>query len=251
MTPASRPVVGVTAYIEPVDRGDWVDSRSTVLPQDYVDMIEQAGGVALVIPPREDFTDEMAAQLIDRLDALVIAGGADVEASRYGAQRHPSMQDPRPDRDATEIALVRAARAAGLPLLGVCRGMQVMAVEAGGALIQHVPDVVGHPSHSPSPGVYGDHDIRTVAGSRVAAAHGREISPTKSYHHQAVASHPGYEATAWSVDDGLLEAMEQPGEAFCVGVQWHPEVGRDDRLFRALVDAARTRSTSAGAGSAS
>jgi putative glutamine amidotransferase len=147
------------------------------------------------------------------------------------------VQEPRPDRDALELALAAASRAAGLPVLGICRGMQVMAVEAGGALEQHVPDRVAHDRHSPGPGVYGAHPVRTVPGTRLARLIGDQ-EVTASYHHQSVLAHPGYVPAAWA-DDGTLEAMEDPGAAFRLAVQWHPETGQDARLFEALVEACR------------
>src|SRR5689334_1273413 len=138
-----------------------------------------------------------------------------------------------------EIALATAAAAADLPLLGICRGMQVMAVAAGGLLEQHVPDRVGHDEHSPAPATYGNHAVRTVVGTRLAEILGEEAD-VPSYHHQSVLTHPGYEASAWA-DDGTLEAMEDPDAFFRLAVQWHPEVGTDPRLFRALVEAALSR----------
>ena len=199
--------------------------------------VERAGGIALLVPPRADADDDLARAVLGRLDGLILAGGADVAPGRYGAAPHPSVQEPRPDRDALELALAAASRAAGLPVLGICRGMQVMAVEAGGVLEQHVPDRVGHDRHSPGPGVYGAHPVHTVPGTRLARLIGdREV--TASYHHQSVLAHPGYVPAAWA-DDGTLEAMEDPGAAFRLAVQWHPETGQDARLFEALVAACR------------
>ncbi len=146
------------------------------------------------------------------------------------------VQSPRPDRDDLEMALVRAAVAADLPLLGICRGMQVMAVAAGGALEQHLPDVVGHAGHCPAPGRYGTHTVRTGSGSRLRQVLGERVD-VPTYHHQGVLSHPGYVAAAWA-DDDVVEALEAPTARFRIGVQWHPEVGTDRRLFEALVAAA-------------
>lgn len=238
------PVIGVTCYVEPVDRGDWMQQRSAVLPYDYVAQIERAGGVVLVVPPRADMTDELAGLVLDRLDGLLVAGGADVDPEVYGADPHPAAQQARPERDRTELALVRVARRRGVPLLGVCRGMQIMAVEAGGTLEQHLPDRVGHDEHSPRPGVFGWHGVDLVAGSAVAALLGEHVE-AHSYHHQAVASHPGY-APSGHAPDGTLEAMEDPDARFCLGVQWHPEPGEDDRLFVALVEASRRAASQAG-----
>ncbi len=239
---SGRPVIGLTAYVEPVDRGVWIDQRSVVLPHDYVAKIEAAGGLAVVLPPRGDLTDGLAQELLARLDGLVVTGGADVESATYGQDPHAWAQEARPERDRSELVLVRVARRLGMPILGICRGMQIMAVEAGGTLEQHVPDRVGHDEHSPRPGVFGRHGVDLVAGSRLAALLGPRVD-VHSYHHQAVATHPGYAAVGHA-PDGTLEAMEAVSSAadladsFCVGVQWHPEPGDDERLFVALVAAA-------------
>lgn len=236
----TRPLIGITCYVEPATRGDWKDVPSVVLPYDYVRQVEEAGGTTLVIPPRADADPDLAREVVARLDGLIIAGGADVDPDRYAASdRHPDVQEARHDRDAMEIALATAAAAADLPLLGICRGMQVMAVAAGGVLEQHVPDRVGHVDHSPAVAVYGHHPVTTVPGTRLAALLG-DGTDVPSYHHQSVLTHPGFEPSAWA-DDGTLEAIEDPAARFRLGVQWHPEVGDDLRLFEALVAAARDR----------
>lgn len=236
----SRPLIGITCYVEPASRGDWKDVPSVVLPHDYVRQVKDAGGTPIVIPPWTDVDDEAALEIVARIDGLVIAGGADVDPALYAAsERHPHVQEARPDRDASETALARAAASADLPLLGICRGMQVMAVAAGGVLEQHVPDRVGHVDHSPAVAVYGHHVVTTVPGTRLAALLGDETD-VPSYHHQSVLTHPGFEPSAWA-SDGTLEAMEDPDARFRLGVQWHPEVGDDPRLFEALVAAARER----------
>ncbi|KRF27811.1 gamma-glutamyl-gamma-aminobutyrate hydrolase family protein [Phycicoccus sp. Soil802] len=240
----SRPLIGITCYVEPASRGDWKDVPSVVLPHDYVRQVEAAGGTILVIPPRADADDVVARDIVSRIDGLVIAGGADVDPDRYAApERHPEVQEARHDRDAMELALATAAAEADLPLLGICRGMQVMAVAAGGVLEQHVPDRVGHVDHSPGVAVYGHHVVTTVPGTRIASLLG-DVTDVPSYHHQSVLTHPGYEPSAWAAD-GTLEAMEDPAARFRLGVQWHPEVGDDPRLFDALVAAARQHRDSA------
>lgn len=240
----TRPVVGVTSYVEDVDRPPWVGQRSVVLPHQYVAHLEAAGALAVVLPPRPDADDAMAAAVLARLDGLVVAGGADVEAARYGAEPHPTSQAPRPDRDAWEVALARVSAERRTPVLGICRGMQVLAVAAGARLEQHVPDRVGHEEHSPRPGVYASHTVTAVTGTRLAALLGTEPLDVPTYHHQAVVPESlggtGYVPSAWH-DDGTLEAMEDPTAPFRLAVQWHPEAGEDPRLFRALVAACRTR----------
>jgi putative glutamine amidotransferase len=214
----------------------WHDVPAALVPQAYVEALRRAGARVVLLPPEDAPSARDVADLVGRLDALVIAGGADVDPARYGERPHPVVQSPRPDRDDLEIALVAEAVDADLPLLGICRGMQVMAVAAGGALLQHLPDVLGHADHCPAPGRYGTHGVRTGEGSRLREVLGERVD-VPTYHHQGVLTHPGYEATAWT-DDGLVEAIEARGSRFRVAVQWHPEVGTDLRLFEALVVAA-------------
>jgi putative glutamine amidotransferase len=232
-TNSSRPIIGITCYVEEAVRGVWESMPHALLPYNYVTKVERAGGIAVLIPPRVDADAEMARAVVARLDGLMLAGGVDVEPRRYDAQPHPSVQESRPDRDAFELALAAVTRQWDTPVLGICRGMQVMAVAAGGTLEQHVPDVVGHEEHSPAPGVYGSHSVRTVEGTTVSALLGQEVV-IPSYHHQSVSSHPGYVPAAWAAD-GTLEAMEHPASRFRMAVQWHPEAGQDDRLFDAFV----------------
>jgi putative glutamine amidotransferase len=239
-----RPVIGVSCYVEDVDRSPWMAQRSAVLPHRYVAHLERAGAVVVVLPPRHDADDDLAAAVLDRLDGLVIAGGADVQADRYDAEPHPTSQPPRPDRDEWELALARVSRQHDLPVLGICRGMQVMAVAAGGVLEQHVPDVVGHEAHCPLPGEYTSHHVTPVEGARLADIVGVEPIAVPTYHHQAVRPESlvgtAYRPAAWH-EDGTLEAMEDPSSSFRFAVQWHPEAGDDTRLFEALVAAACVR----------
>ena len=233
----SRPLIGLTAYAEPASWGVWSGLPATLLPSSYAAHIYAARGQPVLVPPYEDLADADADALVRRLDGLVLTGGVDVEPARYGADRHPSVQASRPDRDAMEILLTAAARAHDLPLLGVCRGMQVMAVAAGGTLDQHLPDTLGHTEHLERPGSFGTHPVTTVEGSVLAdvIGAGAEVA---SYHHQGVRTHPGYSATAYAAD-GTVEGLEDPALRFCVAVQWHPELGEDSGVFAALVEAAR------------
>lgn len=237
-----RPVIGVSCYVEDVDRHPWVGQHSAVLPHGYVEHLERAGALAVLLPPRADADEAMAGEMLDRIDALVIAGGVDVDAARYDGTPHEASQSPRPDRDAWELALARVSAERDIPVLGICRGMQVMAVGVGGTLDQHLPDLVGHEAHSPAPGVHASHHVDAVPGTVLAGILGTESLDVPTYHHQAVRSasieDTAYRACAWHAD-GTLEAIEDPAARFRVAVQWHPEMGEDGRLFAALVEAAR------------
>jgi len=231
-----RPIIGITTYVERAGFGVWRDLPSAVLPQAYVEAVTAAGGRAVLLPP-----DDHDADVLDVLDGLVLAGGADIGPSLYGADPEPRTVI-RPDRDGGEMALLAGALARDKPVLGVCRGMQLLVAAAGGRLHQHLPDVLGHEGHSPAPGVYGEQHARFVAGSRVAGLLG-DGADVHCHHHQGVAD-PGRLVITGRAADGMPEAVEDPERRFVLGVQWHPEVGRDRRLFEALVDAARRDSLS-------
>jgi putative glutamine amidotransferase len=235
-----RPVIGLTCYLEPATWGSWQDVPAAILPQKYLDKIEQAGGIGLLIPPPPVGSSGQlwAASVLSRLDGLLVSGGSDVDPARYAALSGPKTQRPQPDRDEAEIALVTAAIDHDLPLLGICRGMQVMAVASGGSLEQHLPDRVGDLHHGPAPGQFGEHPITLDPASRIGAILGDSIQ-APSAHHQAVVEHPGYQASGWDPADDTIEAMERPDSRFCLAVQWHPEAGNDLRLFKAFIDAAR------------
>ncbi|MDB5694440.1 MAG: gamma-glutamyl-gamma-aminobutyrate hydrolase family protein [Alphaproteobacteria bacterium] len=230
-----RPLIGISTYREQAQWGVW-DQSADLLPTAYAESVERAGGVPLLLPPTTPY-DAAARAVVSRLDGLVIAGGADVAATAYGEPAHPEAGAARPDRDQWEFALLRAADHRGLPTLGVCRGIQVMAVEAGGGLVQHLPDQVGHEEHSPGGDRFGSVDVRIADDSLLRSVLGTDDLAVHCHHHQSVSSHPGYAAVAWA-GDGVVEAMERPGVRFCVGVQWHPEVAADAGLFKALVVAA-------------
>jgi putative glutamine amidotransferase len=233
----TRPIVALTCYQDPASWGVWRNVPAVFIPAAYVVALRDAGAQPVLLPPEEGLTESDARALLAVVDGLVVAGGADVRPARYGATPHPHAQRPRDDRDDSEIALVKAAVREDLPLLGICRGMQVMAVAAGGSLEQHLPDLVGHHGHSPAPGVYGRHDVTLAEGSWLREVLGERVD-VPTHHHQSVRTHPGLVATGWA-DDGVVEAVEAPGARLRVGVQWHPEVGEDTRLMKAFVAALR------------
>ena len=231
-----RPLIGLSTYREQARWGVW-DQAADLLPTSYAESVERAGGVPVLLPPSAPY-EEAARAVVARVDGLVIAGGADVAAAEYGEPAHPSAGDPRRDRDQWELALLGAADEIRLPTLGVCRGMQVMAVGAGGVLEQHLPDLVGHEHHSPGADVFGDVPVRVAEESLLHDLVRADELGVHCHHHQSVRNHPGFNAVAWA-DDGTVEAMERPGARFCLGVQWHPEVAADAGLFQALVGASR------------
>jgi putative glutamine amidotransferase len=235
--PVVRPVVAVSCYLEPASWGVWQQVPAVLVPAAYVVALRAAGARVVLLPPEEGLSEQDALALLSGVDGLVLAGGADVGPGRYGAGSHPLTQRPRDDRDESEIALVRAAIAADLPVLGICRGMQVMAVAEGGDLNQHLPDLVGHHGHSPIPDGYGMHDVVLAEGSWLRGVLGERVQ-VPTHHHQGVRTHPGLTATGWA-EDGVVEALEAPGARLRVGVQWHPEVGTDPRLFSGFVAALR------------
>lgn len=228
-------MIGLSVYREAARWGVWSE-RADLLPASYARAVEAAGGVPVLLAPTTPYAEAATAALA-RVDAVVICGGADVDPERYGAAPHPTTGAPRVDRDAWELALLDAAADIGLPVLGICRGMQVMAVHAGGALEQHVPDVVEHEQHSPGADAYGRTPVRLAPGSRLADLVDT-LPSVACHHHQSVREHPGFTAVGWA-GDGLLEAMEDPGHPFRMAVQWHPEVDTDHGLFAGLVEAAR------------
>ncbi|HKG37629.1 MAG TPA: gamma-glutamyl-gamma-aminobutyrate hydrolase family protein, partial [Conexibacter sp.] len=202
--------------------------------------IQAAGGLAFMIPPDAAIAVEPDAAL-DPLDGLVLAGGADVDPLAYGAEPHRCTTGTRPERDAAEIPLAVRALERDLPLLGICRGMQLLNVALGGTLIQHLPDDVGHRDHRRHLGSFdgADHDVRLIPGSLAARVAGEELHGTKSHHHQGVDRvGDGLVVTGTATIDGLPEALELSGEAFVLGVQWHPEADERSRVIGGLVEAA-------------
>jgi putative glutamine amidotransferase len=234
---AMRPLIGLTTYRETARWGVWHTSAD-LLPTSYAESVEAVGGTPVLLPPQADPV-EGARAVVARIQGLVVSGGADVDPRRYDEAPAARTSGWREDRDAWEIALLDAAEQAGLPTLGICRGMQVMAVAAGGSLCQHVPDLVGHENHSPGGDTFGTVQVDLVHGSLVRSLVGDRLS-VHCHHHQSVREHPGFVPAAYA-DDGTLEAMERPGDRFCVAVQWHPEMAADAGLFRALVRAAEDR----------
>jgi putative glutamine amidotransferase len=210
-----------------------------MLPRSYATSVQAAGGLALLLPP-DDTATEAPDPLLDRIDGLILAGGADVDPASYGAEPHPEIGPTWPERDRFEMAVVRRALARGMPVLAICRGMQLLNVALGGTLVQHLPDLLGHDDHRHTPGAFADHEVRLEPGSLAARAAGAEGVTVKSHHHQGIGQlGEGLTATGWSVSDDLAEAVELPDRPFVLGVLWHPEEDEPSGVVAALVDAAR------------
>lgn len=228
-----RPLIGITTYAQDASWGVW-HLPAALIPLDYVDGVERAGGRALLIPPSEDGVEET----LSALDGVVFSGGADVDPGLYGADAHPETDAPQARRDAGEIALLRAALERDMPTLAICRGFQLLNVARGGDLIQHLPEEVGNDVHKRIPGEFAVHPVEVKEGSRLGSIVGATPAVT-SHHHQALGRvGDGLVESAWAAD-GTLEGVEDPSRRFLVGVQWHPEASEDAALFEALVEQAR------------
>ncbi len=232
----SRPVIGICTALERARWGMW-DQEAVLLSRSYVEAVQRAGALVLMLPP-DRLLLERPQEVLDLLDGLVIAGGADIDPASYGAEPHPETLDTVPERDRFEIALVRAAIERDLPVLGICRGMQLINVAYGGTLMQHLPERFGHHEHLRVPGTFdgADHDVDLLAGTLAARAAGETHHATKSHHHQGVDRlGEGLQISGCSAMDDLPEAIERPDRRFVLGVQWHPEADETSQVVRALV----------------
>jgi putative glutamine amidotransferase len=237
-----RPVVGICTTLVRADWGAWKQREAALLAFSYIEAIQHAGALAVMIPPDGRFEHDPD-EILDLLDGLILAGGNDIDPAWYGADPHPETHHLVPERDRSELALATRAAERDIPVLGICRGMQLINVAFGGTLTQHLPDELGHEEHRRTPGSFdnSDHDVRLTAGSLAERAAGEELHGTKSHHHQGVDTiGAGLEVTGRSTIDGLPEAIEAPGRRFVLGVQWHPEADEQSRVIGALVEQARS-----------
>jgi putative glutamine amidotransferase len=236
----SRPRIGICTSLELAGWSVW-EQLAALLPYIYIEAIQRAGGMALMIPP-DPALIENPDELLDVLDGLIMAGGADIHPQAYGQAAEPETTRTNPLRDDPEIALTRRAIERDIPFLGICRGMQLLNVARGGTLHQHLPRLLGHDHHRRNPGTFdgSDHRVLLEPGSLAARAAGEEQHRTFSHHHQGIDRlGDGLAITGYSAIDELPEAIELPGSRFVLGVQWHPEADESSHVVAVLVEEAR------------
>jgi gamma-glutamyl-gamma-aminobutyrate hydrolase PuuD len=225
----TRPLVGITTYVTAAKWGDW-EQDAVLVPVQYVDAVERAGGRAVLVPPSTEGIEET----LDAVDGLIFSGGSDLNPDTYGQETHAETRGIVGERDNGELALLTAALERDMPVLAICRGSQVLNVVLGGDLVQHLPEVVGDQKHKHTPGAFAEHEIEVVPDTRVGRLLGGR-APVKSHHHQGFGRLGDGLVEAAHADDGTLEAVEDPSRRFALGVLWHPEAGEDLRLFEELV----------------
>jgi putative glutamine amidotransferase len=231
----ARPVIGICAAIESARWAAW-EVEVNLSPRTYSLAVQRAGGLALILPP-DDVVAESPDELLDMLDGLILAGGSDIDPASYGAQPHPETRGTRPQRDRFEIALGTRALERDMPMLGICRGMEMLNVIQGGTLNQHL----GLELHRHTPGVFADHGVRLESGSLAERVVGGDHTEVKSAHHQGLEELGEGVVASGYADDGIVEAVELPDRRFAVGVLWHPEEDERSRVIGELVDEARAR----------
>lgn len=231
-----RPTVGITAATETINYGAWKNVPAFISPASYIRAVQRAGGrPVLLIPDEQDIEDP--SETLDLVDAVIITGGAgDLDPELYCHDLHPETGPVQKERDAYELALIRAAIERKAPTLGICRGMQVLNVAYGGTVEQHLPDVVGHEAHRPIPGVFVEHEVRLEPESLAARTAGADTAGVRSHHHQGILDvGKGLKVTGRAAEDGVVEAIEDPNKPFVLGVLWHPEEDEKSRVIKALV----------------
>lgn len=235
---ASKPVIGLTTYLEQAQTGVW-DVQAAFLPKVYFDAVNKAGGIAVLLPPQA-IDSASAETILDGLDGLIICGGKDVDPARYGQSPHPLTDEPRPDRDALEDALLTAAINREMPFLGICRGAQILNVIRGGDLIQHLPEVIGDDRYQKGQGNFNHIPVNVEEDSLLATVLGNDAPVGAMYHHQAIGEVGEGLSVVATTDDGVIEALQLDDVPFGLAVQWHPEQTPEDiGLFEGLVDAAQ------------
>jgi putative glutamine amidotransferase len=235
-----NPVIGICAVRERARWSFW-DQTAHLVADTYVSSVQRTGAMAVLLP----VDGRAPLGVLDRVDGLLVIGGADIDPSVYGAELDPLTESTYPDRDAFEIALLNGAIERGMPVLGICRGMQALNVALGGTLVQHIPEVDGSNPHRRSLGSFEgtEHIVELEPGSLAARAAGEEVHTARCHHHQAIDQlGDGLVVTGRARQDGLAEAIELDDGAWVLGVQWHPEADERSRLFASFTDAARSAS---------
>ena len=232
----TRPVIGICAAIESARWGAW-EVLVNLSPRTYLLAVQRAGAIALILPP-DDTIAESPDELLDMIDGLILAGGSDIDPASYGAKPHPETRNTRPERDRFELALGTRALERDMPVLGICRGMEMMNVIQGGTLTQHLPSLE---LHRHTPGVFTDHRVALQPGSLAERVVGSEHTEVKSAHHQGLEVLGEGVVASGHADDGVVEAIDLPERSFAVGVLWHPEEDERSRVVGSLVNEARDR----------
>jgi putative glutamine amidotransferase len=232
----NAPLIGVTTSSARATWGSWIDTPAALIPESYANQIVDAGGAPMLL-----FSGSNPDDFIEKLDGIVLVGGQDVDPRAYGAVPGRWAQSSDPRRDDFECALVVAATLRDLPLLAICRGLQVLNVARGGTLHQHLPDLVNHEGHSPGPGVYGETRVELDQASALARSYAGTTRVVDCYHHQGIERLGEHLIAVGRAEDGVIEAIEDPSQRFMIGVQWHPEVRGDIVLFGSFVNACTAR----------
>lgn len=227
-----KPVIGITCFMREASYGDW-QRHAAILPTAYISMVEKTGGVPLIIPPAGDMT-----RTLDLIDGLIVSGGPDISPANYDEEPGPMTKEFYPGQDFTEMGLINEALDRDMPLLGVCRGMQILSVAHGGKMYQHLDTTPGYEGHGGYGGKSTEHGVIVEEDSLLASLMGNSFT-VNSLHHQGVSDAGSLTISARAEHDGLIEGVERKDKSFCVGVQWHPERKGHALLFSSLVEAAR------------
>ena len=227
-----KPIIGITCCMREARYSDFV-RHAAILPSAYISMVDKVGGVPMIIPPAGDMTI-----LLDSIDGLIVSGGPDISPANYNEEPGPMTTEFYPEQDYSEMGLIERALERDMPLLGICRGMQILSVAHGGRMHQHLDTTPGHEGHGGFFGKSTEHGVVVERGSQLASIMGESFT-VNSLHHQGVSDSGSLDVSARADHDGLIEGVERKDKKFCIGVQWHPERKGHDLLFSALIQAAR------------